>query len=393
MRMKFVRNGRTNHRELVIAPQRGEELDVKRAKVLGGCSSELLVPFAYQAGRTGTLLHYDVEGLWSLQTFLSKRPLGVSELMGLLRAADEVLRLCAELRLRPEGLFFDPAYVFVSAQCQPRFVLVPLTEIAFQERNSPLTLLAAMGDASRLRFASPDAEGLARRLGAFVVDQAGVFSANKLSRFIEEEAPQGEAYAYGSGAAAEAPEPDTSSTWATAGDAEPAPAPADGAFFWSPLLGLTNEDAAAAPAPQSASAPAPQPVTAPEPAPAPAPQPAPAPAPTPQPVSVQKAPPAPAVVPVYLVREATGDRFPLTVGATFRLGRGSACDIRLLGNPKLSRAHASVCYDGQRVVVCDLGAANGVWVNDVRLTPQQSATTGVGERFKLSDERFYVQIG
>lgn len=155
--MKFVRNGRTNRRELLVGSQRGETLDVKRAEILADDPSALLLRFAYEQQRGGVtaMLHYDVEGLWSLRTYLSKRAMGVEELMGLMEAVLGVLDICAERRLKAEWLLFDPEYVFVDAQCCPHFVLIPLDDVPFQARNSPLALLRVLGDTSRLKFASP----------------------------------------------------------------------------------------------------------------------------------------------------------------------------------------------------------------------------------------------
>lgn len=397
MKMKFARNAKSDRRELVVAVQRGEALDEKRAKVLAQDTSALLLPFSFENTRMGTMLRYDVEGLWSLRTFLAKRPMGVEELMGLLRAVDGVLEICTEKRLRQEGLFFDPEYVFVNAQCCPHFALIPLEEMPFQERNSPLALLKALGGADRLQFATPDAEGLSKRIATFVVDQGGVFSANTFRRLLENEAQALEDVT---------PAPEVRRTvvdegkasWATAGAAAPAGAPADsGAFFWNPLMGMVPDEdekpepvPAAPPAPVvTAPAPAQPPVPAPvaveppkqEPEPTPAPEPVPAPPPAPQPVRS-----------AILVRPSTGEQFPLALGAQVQLGRGSACGIRLLGNPKLSRAHASIVCDGQTVRITDLGAANGVWVGGMRLQSNQTAATSVDQQFRLADEDLYVHV-
>ena len=151
--MKFVRNGRTKRRELLVATQRGEELDRKRATWLAEASESLLLEFAYDGQRGGpsALLHYDVEGLWSLKTFLSKRALVSQELLGLLEALLAVVDLCAARKMPTELLCYDPEYVFVDAQCCPHFVLLPLEEVALQARNSPLALLRALGNPDRLR--------------------------------------------------------------------------------------------------------------------------------------------------------------------------------------------------------------------------------------------------
>lgn len=431
MKTKFVRNARTNRRELIVVVQRSERLEEKRAKVLAADSSTLLLPFSYEISRSGTLLHYDVEGLWSLKTFLAKRKLGVEELMGLLQATQGVLDLCGEKRLKTEGLFFDPEFVFVNAQCCPRFVQLTLEELPLQERNSPLTLLKALSDVGSLRFATPDAEGLSRRLAAYVIEQGGVFSANTFRRYVEGEERELDL------GASESEEPratvgqSTSSSWATAGTTRPAAAPeGNGVLFWNPLMGMAGEEEAAQPASSKGMDAAKRSVTTPaystpDPAPQPVVEPAltaslvepvvqpvvtPQPTVAPAPVSIPRrevvsspasqpavtAVPTPAPQPVrsaYLVRASSGEQYPLRIGAQVKLGRGSGCDIRLLGNPRFSRTHAAIACDGQQVHVTDLGAANGVWVNGMRLAPNQTMATSVGQTFRLANEDVYVRIG
>ena len=400
MKTKFIRSGKSNRRELVVAVQRGEALDEKRAKTLAGCTSSLLLPFSYETQRVGTILHYDVEGLWSLRTFLAKRSMGTDELLGLMHAVQHLFDLCGELRLRAEGLIFDPEFVFVNACCSPRFVMVPLEEQPFTERNSPLALLRAIGNDEALRFTSPDAKGLSRRLGSFVVDQADVFSSNAFKRFVEAEE-------HGADEPAQVPEPrltvtepEEGSAWATAGGAKPPASASSGTLFWSPLSGLVADENEK-PAQEQVQAPVPvvvqtpAPVAAPEPKPVLTPMPERTSTPTPAPVSASVPMPVPVPAPTpekkaFLVRVSTGEQHSIPIGAEVRVGRGSACGIRLLGNPKLSRVHASVVFDGQQVFVTDLGAANGVWVNGVRLGAQQTMATGFGQQFRLADEVLFV---
>lgn len=429
--MKFVRNGRTKRRELLVATQRGEELDRKRATWLADAGEPLLLEFAFDSQRGGSsaLLHYDVEGLWSLKTFLSKRALVPQELLGLLEALLATVDMCAAQRMPTELLFYDPEYVFVDAQCCPHFVLLPLEEVPLQARNSPLALLRAVGDPDRLRFASPNAEELSRRLAAFLLERGDVFSANRFRAFVEAEEQQAD----GGAAVAAMPEEPGTSSWATAGSGAPVQDAKASSLFWSPLAGLDEieepavqtppasaPDLAPQPAPAPAPAPAPEPAPAPQPAPAPAPQPAPAPAPQPAPapepapapapapaptpapklddiplpIEVHPAPPQP--IPAYprawLIRLANGERYELPRGTEARLGRGSNCDIRLLGNPRLSRMHAMFYWDGTQLLVTDLGAANGTWVGGVRLQPHRPMALGEGQALRLATEEFVVRI-
>lgn len=421
--MKFIRNGRTNRRELIVASQRGETLSTKQAEKLADNASTLLLGFTFEKPRGNglTTLHYDVEGLWSLRTYLAKRSLGLEELLGLLEATQEVLDLCAGERLYAEGLLFDPEYVFVNAQCCPRFALLPLEGVPFQTRNSPLALLRVLGDTEKLKFATPDAEGLSRRLGDLVVDLEGVFSANRFRRFLEQEKNQGD----------DAPpearhsvvDPGTSSVWASVGSGSGGSDATDSsAFFWNPLIGLEEEEAPkpveeqawASVEPESVIAyeePEPESVVAPESelvAPESEPVVSSNPAVIPITPVVQAIPPklepaaAPAQKPeqppaqtgnLWLVRLSTGERHLLPLGQQVKVGRGSACEIRLLNNRMLSRVHVALTSTGQMVMVTDLGAVNGVYVNGQRVGSMQSVLLMPGQRLRLADEEFDVRIG
>ena len=407
VKMKFIRNNKTNRRTLVVAAQRGETLSAKQAERLAESASSLLLDFSYEKQRASglALLNYDVEGLWSLRTYLAKRSLNLEELMGLLEATQGVLDYCAAEHLPQEGLLFDPEYVFVDAQCCPHFALLPLEGVPFQTRNSPLALLGAIADTDKLQFASPDAEGLSRRLGDLLVDLEGVFSANKFRRFIEQE--QSLADDDVPEARQSVVEPGTSSVWASAGGGSANTAPDSGAFFWNPLVGLAEEETSA-PVEEKPTVVTPEPVAAtPEPVvkePEPVAQ-VPVVRQQPEPVAVSVQP-APVTVPVqaaaaptattgnlWLVRLATGERFLLPLGQQVKAGRGSACEIRLLSNRKFSRTHAAFTSTGQMVMVTDMGAANGVFVNGQRLTGMQSVLVTPGQRLRLADEDFSVMIG
>ena len=94
-----------------------------------------------------------------------------------------------------------------------------------------------------------------------------------------------------------------------------------------------------------------------------------------------------------MVRLATGERYFLPLGQQVKAGRGSACEIRLLNNRKFSRTHAALTSTGQMVMVTDMGAANGVFVNGQRLQSMQSVLVTPGQRLRLADEDFSVMIG
>lgn len=92
-----------------------------------------------------------------------------------------------------------------------------------------------------------------------------------------------------------------------------------------------------------------------------------------------------------LVRLSTGEEFVLGEGEEVRLGRGSACTVRIHQNPRISRMHATLRCEGERVLLTDEGSANGVWVAGARLDAHETREVALGERFSLANEEFYVQ--
>ena len=74
-----------------------------------------------------------------------------------------------------------------------------------------------------------------------------------------------------------------------------------------------------------------------------------------------------------------GEERPLE-GTTVKLGRDPANDLALLGDPKISRAHAELRdRDGQWMVI-DLGSSNGTRVND---RPIEQHPLRDGDRIQL----------
>lgn len=60
--------------------------------------------------------------------------------------------------------------------------------------------------------------------------------------------------------------------------------------------------------------------------------------------------------------ERTGDKFQVG-NREVKVGRGSDCDIQLLGNKRLSRVHAIFSVEGSKLYVEDQQSSNGTYVN------------------------------
>lgn len=81
-------------------------------------------------------------------------------------------------------------------------------------------------------------------------------------------------------------------------------------------------------------------------------------------------------------REITIDRFPI------ELGRGIVAGVRI-DDRWLSRRHCKLSYDGECVVVRDLGSSHGTYVNGQRLTADSALEAG--DELQIGLSHFSVQ--
>lgn len=84
---------------------------------------------------------------------------------------------------------------------------------------------------------------------------------------------------------------------------------------------------------------------------------------------------------LFLVDGARVWHFPLTEGVPLTIGRSSECDL-VVKHPCMSRRHA-VLHLADRIVLEDLGGANGTFVGGRRLLPQRIAVVELGEPLSL----------
>jgi hypothetical protein len=90
---------------------------------------------------------------------------------------------------------------------------------------------------------------------------------------------------------------------------------------------------------------------------------------------------------VQIVSVATGKQIRLRRSKAL-LGRSSQCDI-VVRAANVSKQHCQIIVEPDRVVVEDLGSANGTYVND---RPIQSAPLQDGDRLRVADHEFEVQL-
>ena len=83
---------------------------------------------------------------------------------------------------------------------------------------------------------------------------------------------------------------------------------------------------------------------------------------------------------------AQGRRLPLD--EEFLVGRSMGEDGKLGDDPQLSRRHARLANDGGRLIIEDLGSANGTFVNGTRIT--QPVPLAVGDSVKIGQTTLAV---
>jgi pSer/pThr/pTyr-binding forkhead associated (FHA) protein len=76
--------------------------------------------------------------------------------------------------------------------------------------------------------------------------------------------------------------------------------------------------------------------------------------------------------------------------AEFLIGRGADCDLRLWVS-SVSRHHCLIRVEKDGAVLCDLGSANGTYVNGQRVR-SQTALQG-GDLISLGNRNFVVETG
>ena len=89
----------------------------------------------------------------------------------------------------------------------------------------------------------------------------------------------------------------------------------------------------------------------------------------------EPAPPAPQTVWIPLVKRDRSDD-PMT------LGRALACDV-ILRAMSVSKSHATAQFEGDGVLVRDIGSTRGTFVDGKRLAPGESAMVLPGATFRL----------
>lgn len=81
------------------------------------------------------------------------------------------------------------------------------------------------------------------------------------------------------------------------------------------------------------------------------------------------------------------DTYYLKATRSYRIGRGSVCEIRIL-DMRMSRQHAAIKCDGEQWLVEDYGSTNGVRLNDQQIS--ETSPLQVNDIISLGETRLRV---
>lgn len=364
MKKRFALNKTTRHRELVIQPQRNEELNPAQAAWICGNSHDHFLPTACNlAGYSNRCtVTYDVHGLVSLNSYVRQHVLSGDAFIGMLTDLACAYGSCTtgqNRQLWQRSLLLDSKSVFVDERGRLWFVFVPLDGIPFSIQNSPLALLRFLADTRKVRFETPNDVALAQRLGMFALNERDTFSFNAFRSFLSRErgvnvnsdGSLGERESDGGYGVADLSGRGQSARGSERGQA------------------VYMQDAITAGRAGNGQR-------------------------TTDVLPTKEWPAGGHVGTRYvLCRVTTGERFYFGERQRVLMGRGSQCRPQMLGNPKLSRVHASITVSHGVVYLTDLGSKNGTYVNNRPLIKNSPTAVRLGQHFFLGTEEMQVDVG
>jgi len=94
---------------------------------------------------------------------------------------------------------------------------------------------------------------------------------------------------------------------------------------------------------------------------------------------------------LYIKRLRTQETKRLTT-TEFVIGRNADADFFIRGNQMISRLAAKIHYSNGKYYIQDVGALNGIFVQDARLPRQSKAEITEGMTIQLADEKFTLFV-
>ncbi len=406
MKFKLEKERGKGRQWLCVVPTRGEHVDAGLVRWLSACHRNRLLDLTPM--KEG-VLRYDATGLTPLHEFLRQTELTSARYENLLVSTCEAMATCAVDGAPFRALVFHPEAVFAEEDGNLHFCFYPVqVRPNSVKRNDPKAFLRGLHKGGHLSLLGADDLRVASDLERFLKGQDGL-SLRDLERFLLDTygvdvarefaaRPAGqpvraaERVRAAQGVEQGAPQPAktmlAADVWG-AGVAKALEAEPLGPAQEPPARGHVPEGDARAEEPPFESgaragrdgidlAEVPGWEFDPEPA---------------RQVESDTAETGPAFAPseeFLLVCEETGEAFSLGSGASAVVGRGSASDVQIPDNLRISRSHARVQRLGDAFLVTDLGSANGTTVGGRELGKGESAEVQTGETFLLADVPFKV---
>ncbi len=73
------------------------------------------------------------------------------------------------------------------------------------------------------------------------------------------------------------------------------------------------------------------------------------------------------------------------------IGRGAECNLKIVSS-QISRKHCRIEIEPNRVTICDLGSANGTFINDSQILPDERVEISSGTTLRLGNVHFNLRF-
>ena len=188
MRMRYRKARDKAATELVVRLSRRETWDAEAACVLRSCAKPYVVRMDYDVGgrRDDVTFRYDVSGLRSLRRVLRDDVLEGDFLVRAIGRMAELLGWRGSHLATEPYVCWLPAFVYVDASGDIRFVVAPIRGARAKRQDSALGLLNVLSDTRHVRYGGPDDIMLAERVREFAICEDGTLSHMRLRAFVEE---------------------------------------------------------------------------------------------------------------------------------------------------------------------------------------------------------------
>lgn len=345
MRAKIERDRSSGGEYLEVRLASSEHLDIGRLAWLASRAHRYLLAVGADVERSPHTLRYDVTGLESLHSFLRSYEITPLQYENMLVSVGEVLGMVERAGQATELLRLDDRMVFSDMDGNLWFVYLPASTARRRGGKSPLVaFLGNLAKSGKVALASSDDMLLSRRLRKLIGTEG--FSVSAYQDFLVSE--YGVRLDFSDTAAPQGQQPQRARRTGLPGERED--------------VVQTSVDLIRATPPRTV---------------------------------VRRPAPEPGEERTTTFRlvalDGSEGNYLLGDCASVVVGRGSACDVRIPNNLRISRRHARIERAGKDFRVTDLGSANGTFVRGRELHEGEWGEVALGETFELADVPFCVR--